>query len=107
MSTNRANGQLALYTDNAGKPGTLVVASVKQALVTGANTLKVSSPVTVKAGKYWLTHVWTGGFGNVTLREGTTSNAMTFYLSAASFPSSYGGTSNYIDHQFADWVIGY
>jgi hypothetical protein len=104
IAVSGVSAQLALYTNNSGKPGTLVVSSVRQSLVTGINTLKVSSSVAVKAGSYWLVHLFTG---RVTLREGTVSNVKTYYQSATSFPRTFSSSLQYVDQQFADWVIGF
>jgi hypothetical protein len=53
LATAAGEVRVALYQDNAGNPGTLVVQSAPQAAVTGWNVLDVAD-VDLSAGSYWL-----------------------------------------------------
>jgi hypothetical protein len=96
LSSNQSY-QLAIYTDNANKPGTLVASSATGTLVTNSwNTLPVSATLQPNTS-YWLmynTNGRTTTVNNMYYNNGTTgqgayaSNGVAFGTWPATFPAS-------------------
>jgi hypothetical protein len=89
--------QLAVYTDNAGRPGTLIAASASGTLVANAwNTLPVSAALTGSTN-YWLmfnTNGRTGTVNNMRYNSGAagqgaySTGSVTFGTWPATFPAA-------------------
>jgi len=89
--------QLAIYTDNAGRPGTLVAASATGTLVANArNTLGVSASLQANTN-YWLvfnTNGRSSGVNNMRYNTGSAGqgahsvNAVSFGTWPTTFPSA-------------------
>ena len=100
--------QLAVYTDNAGRPGTLVAASATGTLVADAwNTLGVSASLLGNTN-YWLmfnTNGRTGAVNNMRYKSGAaaqgaySSDSVAFGTWPSTFPSAT--TSNFVYSLFA------
>jgi hypothetical protein len=100
--------QLAIYTDNAGRPGSRVAASAIGTLVANAwNTLPVSASL-LAGTNYWLvfnTNGRTGSVNNMRYNTGAagqgvySTGAVTFGTSPATFPAAT--TTNFVYSLFA------
>ncbi|MGZ6005539.1 MAG: putative Ig domain-containing protein, partial [Candidatus Saccharimonadales bacterium] len=96
LSSNQSY-QLAIYTDNAGKPGTLVASSATGTLTANSwNTLPISATLQPNTS-YWLmynTNGQTSAVNNMYYNNGTTgqgaysSGAVTFGTWPSTFPAS-------------------
>lgn len=81
--------KLALYSDNAGTPGTLLATATEGIITTGWNTLPISATLS-PATNYWLAFIMngtSGSAGNLSYNNGGTScwRVQTY---ASGFPSS-------------------
>ena len=105
---SQSSGQqviMALYTDNAGAPGTLITESASTTLSAGDNIIDVPD-VAINAGDYWIMKVIGGATATIT--ESNSGSSLTHYTSlsfGSSLPTNYSAGSTYSDDIFATWMI--
>jgi len=103
-----ANVRVALYSDNAGQPGTLLNSVASTGVVIGWNTITFPSTDIVSGTTYWLAHITetTGGVQYVT-ETGTGNSAYkvgTFY---DAWPTSGWIVADNFSHLVAGWGTPY
>lgn len=95
-----AGVQMAVYIDNGGVPGNLIVVSNTTTVVSGIVSLSVN-PTQLIAGAYWIMAVYDAD-GNHTYRASSVSNIV--YYSALTFgsaiPTNGSGFLNYTGKDF-------
>lgn len=84
--------RMALYTDNAGNPGTLLSESGPQAAIVGWNTVEIPDTATQLAGSYWIAANTDSGVG-YSYDTGASGDSQYTGIAFGSFPSTYGGGS--------------
>ncbi|MEZ5046481.1 MAG: M4 family metallopeptidase [Chitinophagaceae bacterium] len=104
LNTN-SNVQMALYTDLAGSPNTLVAQSNFGVVGNGVTTLAVSPAVPISGGDYWIMAVYatSGNHSN----KSTAFNTPVYYTSLPfgnSIPTSASGFISYSGDPFNYWV---
>lgn len=96
---------MALYTDNAGAPGTLITQSASTTLSFGDNIIDVPD-VPINAGDYWIMKVLDGT--NATITESDSGASLTHFTSLSfgeTLPINYPVGSSYSDDIFATWMV--
>lgn len=105
LNTAGNSARMALYTNSAGVPGTLVAYTDVFTTVVGANESSLSTPVAVSAGTYWLLAVYSA---STYIYYGSSTLATVKYRSASysSTPStSYGTASSYTGYPPAYYLV--
>jgi len=99
-STPSGRVQMALYTDNAGTPGTLVANTGVASLIAGANNLLiVGGPKAISAGTYWMFAVTdTANVYSCSSAHFTTAKSMVFTLGQA-VPTTFVVSSSFASSQ--------
>ncbi len=103
-----ANIRMALYSNGASQPGTLIAASNPQTSVVGWNNVVVPTTSPLDPGTYWIALVADNSI-DMSLDYGTTGDGQYQGMSfTGSFPSpfsSYGGT-DWAFAFYADYCVG-
>lgn len=94
-SGSNNKGQMAVYADNSGSPGTLLASSGDVTLTGGAWNLFSISPVNVTNGQtYWLAYNNNGatsGDNNVNYHSGSTSQSKVLVQTYGTWPGTWSG----------------
>jgi len=99
LGTNNAI-RLALYTDNAGNPGTLVAFTNPSTVGTGTITIPVITQTLIPAGTYWImTNQTISGGKDYTNNPSTTSNYRYIAWTFATNPPNSASWTNYTHHE--------
>jgi hypothetical protein len=97
---------MALYTDSAGSPGTLVANSATVTLNNSSQEFAANTQATLPAGTYWLL-----GEYNTNAAIGYTVSApsvTTKYIShtfGSALPATFPASSSYTGQQFNYWIV--
>jgi hypothetical protein len=96
-SDSSGEAKVALYTDNAGSPGTLIVKNDSGTAVTGGqwNPISISSTAVTFGTTYWIAAMGNAS-GVITNKSGvaTSKYNASYSYNIFTFPSTFPGTSN-------------
>jgi hypothetical protein len=104
-----ASFQLALYTDAAGAPGTLVAETAVTGDAVGVlEPPVVSAPVAISAGTYWM--VWRCGGANCRssyTMTGVAANVIYYrtYPFASPFPATFGAAVSFTGQSYNTYLV--
>ncbi|HEX8763306.1 MAG TPA: hypothetical protein VF733_06155, partial [Candidatus Saccharimonadales bacterium] len=90
-------GQMAIYSNSAGEPGTLLASSSSTTLASGWNAFTLSSPLSVTSGTiYWIAYNTNGTASNQNnLRYESTGGVVRYAAQTfGTWPSSFGGATS-------------
>jgi hypothetical protein len=90
-------GQMAIYSNSGGEPGTLLASSSSTTLASGWNTFTLTSPLAVTSGTiYWIAYNTNGTASNQNNMRVETSGGVSRYAAQTfgTWPSSFGGTTS-------------
>ncbi|WP_317897653.1 T9SS type A sorting domain-containing protein [Aurantibacillus circumpalustris] len=90
-ASNNAQYRMAIYTDNAGFPGTLVSSTSQGTVTFGTNILPVQSNTVLPAGNYWIMANY-NGVGPATYSSSGAATNMCFQPGSLSNPPATNST---------------
>jgi hypothetical protein len=96
---------MALYSDTSGSPGALVAYTDVFTTAVGANEVSLSTPVSLPAGTYWITAVYSG---TTYIYYGSTASTTIRYTASSygSAPTStFGSASSYSGYPPAYYIV--
>jgi len=94
-----SNVKMAVYTDNGGVPGDLVIASDPKLIVGGTVSLPVTA-TQLYPGDYWITAVYDAN-GESTFGDGSATTHYVYMNYASNFPTTITGTTSYDGYMFS------
>jgi len=96
---------MALYTDSAGSPGTLVTNTAAFTLTSSSQEVAASTQATLPVGTYWLVAEYdkTGAIGYTASAPSVTTKYVT-HTFGSPLPASFPAPSSYAGQQFNYWI---
>lgn len=104
-----ANVKMALYTDVAGSPGTLVAQTAATAQIVGNHEISPTAPaVALPAGTYWLVAVYDVA-GSIYYTTSATTNTVKYitHTFANALPTTFGTPTTYMGQSFNYYLVVY